>query len=207
MAIVTPYRPMRVGPDIVLTKTRADPWERIHALGEFVRSEFLCVLLSEFEVDALIDVGANDGRFGSELRRHGYHGRIFSFEPAAAVYQRLAARAAKDRWWDAYQVALGDREQTGVLNLMAATGFNSFLQPNSLALRLFGAGTESRGEVSVSVARFDRILPTLLTEGHGQRIFLKVDTQGYDLNVLRGAGELLGSLVPRNGFAVFERVG
>ncbi len=47
----------------------------------------------------------------------------------------------------------------------------------------------------VSVDRLDRILPTLLPESDRQRVFLKIDTQGYDLKVLRGAGGQLESLV------------
>ena len=195
IAMVTPYRPLRAGPDIVLARKRADPWERIYALEELARFEFLVALLSKLDVDSLIDVGANDGHFGSKLRRHGFHGQLLSFEPAPGVYQRLARRSAADRRWDVFRVALGDREETAVLNLTAATGFNSFLKPNSLALRLFEAGTEIQGEVRVSVDRLDRILPTLLPESDRQRVFLKIDTQGYDLNVLRGAGGQLESIV------------
>ncbi|MCH8144310.1 MAG: FkbM family methyltransferase [Gemmatimonadetes bacterium] len=195
IAMVTPYRPLRVGPDIVLARKRADPWERIYALEELARVEFLVALLSKLDVDVLVDVGANDGHFGSKLRRHGYHGRLLSFEPAPGVYERLARLSAADRRWDVFRVALGDREETAVLNLMAATTFNSFLKPNSLALRLFEVGTEIQGEVRVSVDRLDRILPTLLPDSDRQRVFLKIDTQGYDLNVLRGAGGQLESIV------------
>ena len=195
IAMVAPYRALRAGPDIVLARRLADPWERIYALEELVRFEFLVALLSKLDVDTLIDVGANDGHFGSRLRRHGFHGQLLSFEPAPGVYQRLARRSAADRRWDVSRVALGDREETAVLNLMAATGFNSFLKPNSLALRLFEAGTEIKGEVRVSVDRLDRILPILFPDSDRQRMFLKIDTQGYDLNVLRGAGGQLESIV------------
>ena len=113
--------------------------------------------------------------------------------------QRLARRSAADRRWDVFPVALGDREETAVLNLTTATGFNSFLTPNSLARGLFEAGTEIQGEVRVSVDRLDRILPTLLPAVNQRRVFLKVDTQGYDLKVLRGAGAQLESLVGVQG--------
>ncbi len=195
IAMVTPYRLLRAGPDFVLARKRADPWERIYALEELARLEFLVALLSKLDVDSLVDVGANDGHFGSRLRRHGYRGRLLSFEPAPSVYERLARRSSADKRWDAFRVALGDREGAALLNLTAATGFNSFLRPNSLALQLFEAGTEIQGEVRVSVDRLDRILPTLLPQIKQQRVFLKVDTQGYDLNVLRGAGRQLESIV------------
>ncbi len=67
IAMVTPYRPLRAGPDIVLVKKRADPWERIYALEELARFEFLVALLSKLDGDSLIDLGANDGHFGSKL--------------------------------------------------------------------------------------------------------------------------------------------
>ncbi len=78
IAMVTPYRPLRAGPDIVLARKRADPWERIYALEELALFEFLVALLSKLDVDSLIDVGANDGHFGSKLRWHGYHDQLLS---------------------------------------------------------------------------------------------------------------------------------
>src|SRR5476649_785985 len=56
-------------------------------------------LMDALGIDLVLDIGANEGQFGQQLRRCGYGGRIVSFEPVEDVHATLSAAASGDRLW------------------------------------------------------------------------------------------------------------
>src|SRR5579864_4151395 len=68
-------------------------------------------LLRLFEVNCLIDVGANAGQYGAMLRKAGYQGRIASFEPVSDTFAELARQAAADPDWRTFKYALGSKPE------------------------------------------------------------------------------------------------
>jgi FkbM family methyltransferase len=146
-------------------------------------------LLARVGVDVLLDVGANDGSFGVELRRHGYRGRIVSFEPQADAFGRLERRAADDPDWTCRRVALGSSAGEGVLNVSENSSSSSLL---GIAAAHVQSAPESAyvGVEDVRVTRLDDVATALLRPE--DRVAIKVDTQGYELEVLRGGQETLG---------------
>ena len=141
-------------------------------------------------IDVVLDVGANDGDFGREIRDEGYRGRIVSFEPNPAAYARLRTAIAGDPLWEAYQLGVGDVAGELTLSISQADVFSSFKKVSA-----FGALSESAKEVEtaqVPVVRLDAFLdahPDLVG-----RTYLKIDTQGFEMEVLRGAGDALARL-------------
>lgn len=63
-------------------------------------------LLNRNNVEVVLDVGANLGQYAMDLRRFGYTGRIMSFEPVKACFDRLLATSANDYDWTAHRIAL-----------------------------------------------------------------------------------------------------
>ena len=61
-------------------------------------------------VATVLDVGANEGQYGGELRERGFAGQIVSFEPIPAVYRKLAARADGDPRWETHQLGVGEAD-------------------------------------------------------------------------------------------------
>jgi FkbM family methyltransferase len=140
-------------------------------------------------VTTVLDVGANDGGFASHLRDLGYTGRIVSFEPIKAVFDRLEARAAKDPNWIVINAGLGEEEGEATISVAAADVFSSLLKPTNYSADLWQGIHEARRE-TVTIRRLDRFLsehPEYLNA-----CFLKLDVQGLELPVLRGAGDLIG---------------
>ena len=134
-------------------------------------------------IATVIDVGANEGHYGVDLRERGFAGRIVSFEPIPSVYRLLAARAAADPTWEAHQLGVGDEEGELPISVSAATVFSSFKPPTGYTRDKFEGAKEARRE-TVPVVRLDRFLadrPELLGD-----CFLKVDTQGFEREVLEG---------------------
>lgn len=159
------------------------------------QQQFLRSFLKRLEVDCVIDVGANIGQYGAELRSIGYRGLIVSFEPAPEPFRELKRRASKDARWAAFNVALGERRSLARLNLMARSVFNSFRTPSSAETQRWEAANTVVGSADVRVETLAEVLPRLSEELKFKRPFLKMDTQGYDLEVFRGAGPALNQIV------------
>ena len=85
-------------------------------------------ILKANNVDLVLDVGASSGRYGLELRRHGYVGDILSFEPQPSPYERLAKRCSSDEKWTARQEAVGRSTDPIDLNI-SANGDSSSVLP------------------------------------------------------------------------------
>jgi FkbM family methyltransferase len=151
------------------------------------------VLLTRFlsiaRPTVVLDVGANVGQYGLSLRKCGFTGRIVSFEALPSVYARLSAVAAGDRdWVVAPCCALGRAPGEARINRAANSVSSSLLPMHDTHLR---AAPDSRYVASetVRLERLDDIAPPLLPQD--ARLLLKVDTQGYEEEVLAGADAVL----------------
>jgi FkbM family methyltransferase len=166
---------------------------RLPALGTL--EHHLQQLLERLNVNCVVDVGARVGDYGALCRRLGYDGRIVSLEPATDNYRVLSERAYGDDRWIVVQAALGSSGEQRALNIAAFTGLNSFLERNEYNVSLFGdAGRVVEREV-VDVQRLDAVLPAYVADLPGPRVFLKIDTQGWEIEVLHGAGRVLPLVV------------
>jgi FkbM family methyltransferase len=144
-------------------------------------------LLEVNQVDLAIDVGANEGQFARRLRRL-FAGDIVSFEPVSAPFARLAEAARDDRRWSVHRLALGSAATTATIHVASSSEFSSFLRANDFSLKRFPRSAAHPDEV-VSVERLDDVLERLAGDVGQRRLFLKLDTQGYDLEVFRGLGQ------------------
>lgn len=150
-------------------------------------------LLAHHRVDVVLDVGANDGRYATSLRRSGYRERIVSFEPLRAPFLRLTRNSARDRLWTARPWAIGDAEGTVDIHVAGNNEASSSVLP-MLPLHA-EAAPDSRyvGIERVTQRRLDVVWPDLVRED--DVAFLKVDVQGAEKGVLLGAGEMLSRCV------------
>jgi len=153
-------------------------------------SSHIVNLIERCQIDVVLDVGANSGQFGAMLRKRGYRGEIHSFEPVRETFEMLQQRAARDKSWYAYNLALGDERGEKVINVSASSDLSSFLSPNAFGHEKYADIAVSATQ-TVTVERLDDFLPARPALFAGKRIFLKMDTQGYDLQVLRGAEGVL----------------
>ncbi|MDA0662396.1 MAG: FkbM family methyltransferase [Proteobacteria bacterium] len=146
-------------------------------------------ILQDRQVDLVVDVGANVGQTGQSLRQAGYDGHILSFEPVPSAHAMLTAAAAADnRWRVAERMAIGDADGDIDINVSDSTDMSSALDASDDLLRTLPK-TQSTERVTVPMRRLDSVLPDWI--GDARRIFLKIDTQGFERNVLNGATETL----------------
>ena len=145
-------------------------------------------LLRHHNIDVVLDVGANIGQYGSELRSMGYTGQIVSFEPTSGAYRKLAKLSKKDKGWKALNISLGNQEGDITINISKNSVSSSIL--NDLP-QLTESAPEAKFVESevVQIKKLDDIVDDL--DVKGKNIFLKIDTQGYEKMVLEGAKESL----------------
>lgn len=148
-------------------------------------------LLRRFAPSVVLDVGANAGLYGRELRVCGYTGRIVSWEPLSAPYAALAAEAARDGKWEAVNAALGAAPGQAEMNV-SANSWSSSLRP-MLDVHL-NAAPDSRyvARETVRMETLDAELPRRVRPD--ERVWLKIDTQGHERDVLAGAAESLARI-------------
>jgi FkbM family methyltransferase len=145
-------------------------------------------LLGARRIDLVLDVGANEGNYGEGLRRGGYRGRIVSFEPLTSARRELERRAATVPGWETLPFALGETAGTRAFHI-AGNSVSSSLLP--MSARHVASAPESAytTEEPVDVRRLDDVAPDLIRPG--ERVWLKVDAQGSELPILRGAEQTL----------------
>jgi FkbM family methyltransferase len=165
------------------------------------QSQHLRNLLEQLDIDTVLDVGANVGGFWNLLRTFvGYEGQIISFEPVPEVYDALVMAASRDRSWKGLQVALGDTEGELHINVTQRSTMSSFLSRDVSMLRSHGYEhllrvTEVVRTQPVRIRTLDSVLKDFFADACDPRIFLKCDTQGYDLKVIAGATRTLQSVL------------
>ena len=162
----------------VASPTGAQIAERLKSVSE---RQALRELLSKLQVNCVIDVGANEGQYARLLRRLGFTGQILSFEPNVEVFGLMQEAFAKDHAWRGLTAPWAVPKEKW-----------TFMSSNNRRLSSFLPGSErvhSRlvRTVKVPVRRLDAFLPQILPEWGKKRIFLKCDTQGFDLEVVKGA--------------------
>jgi len=152
-------------------------------------AQFRTMLASQ-GINLIFDVGANVGQYGSELRGHvGYKGRIVSFEPMSAAHKKLSNAAAKDGLWDVSpRAAIGAELGSITINISSNSVSSSVL---SILESHTVAEPESRytGSESVPLVTLDSVVPDYFDDK--TIAFLKIDTQGYESQVLQGAEKTL----------------
>lgn len=149
-------------------------------------------MLAAHRIDVVLDVGAARGGFAHELRAFGYAGRIVSFEPMQAAHADLARAAAADPNWTTVHAALGATRGVQCINI-ASNSDSSSLLPFAAAHTDAAPQVSYVGEEEVTVERLDDLSADLVPQA--ARAFLKIDTQGFEREVLAGGQETLARCV------------
>ncbi|MBC2902395.1 FkbM family methyltransferase [Streptomyces cupreus] len=139
------------------------------------------------DIDAVVDVGANVGQYAIGLRQAGFQGDIISFEPVLASFQELARNAARDPRWHCRNIALGSRRHIAEIHVLGDSRASSLLQPSSRPITT-PTVLEQVGTQEVTVETLDQEIAGLAPD---TRLYLKLDVEGYEREVLEGAPRAL----------------
>ena len=146
-------------------------------------------MLRNHKVNLIFDIGANIGQFGKYLRNIGYQGRIVSFEPLTSARRKLLIVSRHDPLWDvAPQAAIGSEDGEISIHISGNSVSSSTL--NMLDSHLNSAPESSYiGSERVLLRCLDSLASQYLTSE--TILFIKIDTQGYEDQVIKGATQTL----------------
>lgn len=150
----------------------------------------LAKLLGDLEIEVLFDIGANVGQFARTTRQCGYAGKVVSFEPLGEAHAQLLRAAAGDPLWQVHpRCAIGARADVLSINV-AGNSVSSSLLPMESAHVDAAPASAVTGVEEVAVTTLDAVVPGYLPSPTAQ-FFLKIDTQGYEWEVLQGGHRTL----------------
>lgn len=143
--------------------------------------------LSLLRPTVILDVGANRGDYALQALEACPYARVHSFEPMPAVFAQLQAAFGQHPRATLHQLALADQEgelsfwfdPTNTGNTSAVPGVQSAIHQ-----------LQSPELIKAPTQRLDQFCEQNDIE---QISLLKIDVEGFEVNVLRGAGELLAS--------------
>jgi FkbM family methyltransferase len=164
------------------------------ALGLSVRrleqdSRYTLLGLRNRKVALILDIGANEGQFASWISGIFPAATVVCFEPVGAPFAKLSAWAVTTGGRvEAVQVALGDTEGEVALEVhVDHTPSSSMLHRTETSVSLYPHTEQVKREL-VRQRRLDDVVEELgLLRGEVGDVLVKLDVQGYEDRVLRGA--------------------
>jgi FkbM family methyltransferase len=137
-------------------------------------------LLSKYGINLIFDVGANVGQYARRQRAIcGYQGQIVSFEPISSIFSELTKNAKNDPLWIPLNLALGNYDGEASINVSEHSVYSSLLKA------LPDLSPPPVKEEKITIKKLDSLFSDYYKDG--DKVLLKVDTQGYEKNVLEGA--------------------
>lgn len=163
---------------------------------EELECDHLAKFFDHFSVDCVFDVGANAGQYARLIRhRVGFTGPIVSFEPVPYLCNVLREQAAADPNWHILELALDRTAREATFNVMAADQFSSLKTPRHDEIGMFKEMNKISEEIKVNTSTLGVQLKLLENKFHFERPFLKLDTQGNDLDIVEGAGDAIRKFI------------
>ena len=154
-----------------------------------VPSRKLVDYCNEYSITTVLDVGANVGQFGVDLRRHGYQGQIYSFEPVKQNFDLLISTSRDDSGWHAINLALGKEIAVSRINVSDNDGLSSSILPMGDLHKGVFPKSEYKYSEEIQVSTLN---DEILRLGIDPSItLLKMDVQGYEKNVILGGSDQL----------------
>jgi FkbM family methyltransferase len=145
-------------------------------------------LINNYKIDVVLDIGANIGQFGGEMRNLGFKGEILSFEPMKIAFEKLQKNASKDKKWKIFNFSIGERDGQTTINI-AKNSVSSSLLENLPQLTDSAPEATFIEKENIEIRKLDSIFDDLALKG--KNVYLKIDAQGYEEMVLLGAEKSL----------------
>ena len=159
-------------------------------MSHLPQARYLQRLFHEFGVTGVIDVGANEGQYHDFIRREvRFRGPILSIEPIPELAGGLRERAQTEAVaWHIEETAVGAERGNLTFNIAACSEFSSFLAPIASTAPMFSGRNAIAKSQLVSVETLSELVDRH-ADFLGNRVYLKLDTQGFDVEALKGLAD------------------
>ena len=165
-------------------------------LWQIQEENYLRQFLKAYNIDCVFDIGANDGQYATMLRKKaGYQGKIISFEPIPEMAETLRQRAKNDGNWFVEEAAVSDHDGSTKFNIMSRSTFSSIQTPSQAHTQLFDDMNVVSRSIEVRTTTLTTAYTALKSKHGFIRPFLKMDTQGHDLQVWESGVDIVTNFV------------
>jgi len=145
-------------------------------------------------IDIVIDVGANKGEYLKKIRKIK-PSKIYAFEPQKKIFQQLKVNIKKFKEVKIFNYACNDKDIKQNFYINSLTSTSSLLKPNEsnwwIKFKKFLLQKNSLIE-TIEVIKTKPLDSIIFKElDPNAKILIKIDTEGNELNVLRGSKKIL----------------
>lgn len=144
--------------------------------------------LKTLDINCVIDIGANAGLFSEQVRRILPSAPIYAFEPLKECFDALSTRFDGDSHFQAYHCALGARQAEVVMQKNEYTPCSSLLPYTRAHKDEFPHALKEEPE-TVDLRTLDEMMSAKNVVG--EKVLIKIDVQGYELEVFKGGEKTL----------------
>ena len=132
----------------------------------------------------IVDAGAYKGEIADRFLALFPRARVLCFEPIPKRAEKLAAKYESDPRVEVHNLALGSTPGTADFHVTVGNPYSSLLDPADPLRRYHGERTQVAETIQVEVARLDGLLDRPAN-------IVKMDVQGFEIEILRGLGDML----------------
>jgi FkbM family methyltransferase len=145
------------------------------------------LILQGFDFDFIVDIGANRGQFALISRKVFPQAKIYSFEPLAEPIQIFKKIFDHDSNVTLYPYAIGKKKTTATIHITKDDDSSSMLPITKTQSDMFPGATEKETRQVMVYPLSELIDPASIPSAS----LLKIDVQGYELDVLQGCEDIL----------------
>ena len=158
--------------------------------NQFNNSYRLVLALKKNKIDHILDIGANEGQFVREIRYYGYKYKVTSFEPLIGAHEKLLKTSKKDKNWNVFRpIAIGSKNSKTFINVSEKNSVSSSILQISKEHINNAPKSKFINKQSIEERKLEDILNEI-NIGE-QNLFLKIDAQGYEFQILQGCINIL----------------
>jgi len=156
----------------------------------------ILVKLNVTKNPTILDVGSNEGESIDFFLSLFENSTIYSFEPEKKSYQKLLKKYGESKTINLFNLALGDKKEELKLKINIKSSTSTFSKINTLSkyynlkssILNFSKNGTFLGEEKAQVEKIDNFFnEKKISTIH----ILKIDTEGFELNVIKGAKNTL----------------
>lgn len=140
------------------------------------------IKMQGIEPNTIIDVGSSIGMFSKTANYFWSDAKIFSFEPLDTSYQKLIKLVGNNPNIELFHFALGDKREKTIINESSYEYSSSILEMSDIHKNAFPYSSDSTKQ-EIEVYTLDGIFKNITITAPA---LLKLDVQGFELNVLKG---------------------
>lgn len=154
-----------------------------NSMSESGESSFLKNFCKQIKQPIIFDIGANKGCYSQTIKSISNDAEIFMFEPHPITFQSLKKNFKQDNF-HLFNLACGEKE--GSVNLYDYADRNCSSHATLVKNVIEDIHQGQSKEYQIEMIALDQFI----TEHNIKHInLLKIDTEGYELNVLKGCQE------------------